>query len=276
MSQELPAAEAVADRLTAAIDFAQQGGDLTLDHFLAADLAVEHKSDNSPVTVADRDAESLIRDRINKSFPEDAVLGEEFGSTEGTTPFQWVIDPIDGTKSFICGVPLYATLIGVLYQKQPVIGVIYIPALQELAYASHQGGCFYRSRGGPLSPARVSDVGELKESVVLTSEVRSFSEARQPPASAVMEALERSCRFARTWGDAYGYLLVATGRAEVMIDPVVSLWDAAALQPVIEEAGGFFGDWQGVATVHHEEALATNGRVTSEVLAVTSPFARRD
>jgi histidinol phosphatase-like enzyme (inositol monophosphatase family) len=252
------------------VAIAREAGDITLKYFRRADLQVDRKADQSPVTIADRSAEELLRERIDKHFSEDGIIGEEFGAHDGKSGFQWILDPIDGTKSFIHGVPLYTTLIAVLYKGEPLVGVIHAPALAETVYAAKGGGCWH-VLGADSKPqrARVSSIERLSESLFVTTEIASFTTHRNKDALDVFLALQRAARLARTWGDGYGYLMVATGRAEVMIDPVVNIWDAAPLQTVIEEAGGHFTDWKGNPTIHAGEAIATNGRVTDEVLALT-------
>ena len=263
----------IADRLEFARTIAEEAGRLTLDYFRSDDLAVERKGDDSPVTAADRAAESLLRRRIEASFPGDAIVGEELGERPGTSPFRWVLDPIDGTKSFITGVPLYTTLVGLLEQtpegEESVLGVIHAPALGESVYAARGGGAWYEQGAGAATPARVSSIDTLSDAVFLTSDVRDFTAGRSTDAFGAYLALQNKARLARTWGDAYGYLLVATGRAEVMVDPVICLWDGAAVQPILEEAGGTFTDWQGKATVHCGEGIGTNRHVLDEVLAIT-------
>ena len=258
-------------RLESAVEFAREAGRSTLEFFRRQGLPVERKSDDSPVTAADRSAEQLLRALISAQYPRDSILGEEFGAVDGTSGYQWVLDPIDGTKSFIHGVPLYTTLVGILAEGEPQIGVIYAPACGELVYAAIGGGCWHvDERFGPAEPrpARVSEIANLRESLVLTSEIASFQKCRQPDASQVYAELQRTARLARTWGDGFGYLLVATGRAEVMIDPVMNLWDMAALLPVVEEAGGQFLDWNGQRTIQSADSLATNGLVTDAVMAI--------
>ena len=259
----------IAERLQFAVEIAREAGDLTLRHFRQAGLAVERKSDQSPVTIADRSAEELLRKRIAERFSADGIIGEEFGEVAGQSGYQWILDPIDGTKSFIHGVPLYTTLIAVLENDAPRIGVIHAPALGETVYAAKGSGCWYIG-GKAANPeaARVSSVASLAESLLLTTEVDGFRQRASGDATDRFMQLQRSARLARTWGDGYGYLMVATGRAEVMIDPIVNLWDAACLQPIIEEAGGQFSDWQGKPTIRAGEAVATNGRVGAEVLAI--------
>jgi histidinol-phosphatase len=179
-----------------------------------------------------------------------------------------VLDPIDGTKSFIHGVPLYTTLVAVLENDEPQVGVIHAPAVGETVYAAKGSGCWYTC-GSADSPqaARVSSVAALSEGLLLTSEVEGFRLRKSGDAMEVFMRLQRAARLVRTWGDGYGYLMVATGRAEVMIDSIMNLWDAAPLLPIIEEAGGHFSDWNGNLTVRNGEALATNTRVKNEALA---------
>jgi histidinol phosphatase-like enzyme (inositol monophosphatase family) len=257
----------IAERLQFAVEIAREAGDGTLRYFRRSDLAVERKADHSPVTIADRAAEELLRQRIGERFPRDAIIGEEFGDQTGESGFQWVLDPIDGTKSFIHGVPLYTTLVAVLQNDEPQIGVIHAPALGETVYAAKGSGCWYTC-GSANKPqaARVSTVTTLSESLLLTSELEGFRLRRSGDATDVFMRLQRAARVVRTWGDGYGYLMVATGRAEVMIDPIMNLWDAAPLLPILAEAGGHFSDWKGNATIRAGEALATSGRLSREVL----------
>jgi histidinol-phosphatase len=259
----------VSERLNFAVEIARAAGDLTLKYFRHHDLKVERKADTSPVTIADRSAEELLRERIGKRFPNDAIIGEELGISEGRSGYQWVLDPIDGTKSFIHGIPLYTTLVAVLRNGQPLIGVIHAPATGETVHAYSGGGCWYSpSPDAEPGPARVSKVARLEDCLLLTTEIESF---KKHPSSGALEffmRLQSTVRLARTWGDGYGYLMVATGRAEVMIDPLLNLWDAAPLQSIIEEAGGAFVDWNGKPTIRAAEAIATNGLVTDEVLAL--------
>lgn len=252
-------------RLELAVSAAREAGQSTLDHFRSDSLTVEIKSDRSPVTVADRGAEELLRSRIVAAFPEDAILGEEFGEQAGTSGYRWILDPIDGTKSFVAGVPLYGTLVAVEHGGRSVIGVIYVPALDEGVYAAVGRGAWQIRGADAPRAARVSPCAELGEAVLLTSEMRYPTPARQQ----VLGRLLESTRINRTWGDCYGYLLVATGRADVMIDPIMALWDIAALQPIIEEAGGRFTDWQGNPTIYSAEGVATNGRLHDAVLELT-------
>lgn len=255
-------------RLDLARSVARQAGDVTLDYFQRDDLRVEQKADDSPVTVADRKAETVIRARIAAEFPDDAIVGEETGTSEGTSGYVWAVDPIDGTKTFIAGVPLYTTLIGLLVRDRPVAGVVHAPAVDQMVYASAGQGAWLVSRDGPARRAEVSSLATLAEGRFVTTAVTSFTEYREVDALDVYLRIQKAAGLSRTWGDGYGYLLVATGRAEVMVDPILNVWDAAAVQMVIEEAGGIFTDWQGRATVHSGEGVATNGRVHDQVLSL--------
>ncbi|MCA9235043.1 MAG: histidinol-phosphatase [Planctomycetales bacterium] len=255
----------VQSRLEAAIVAARAAGALTLEHFRKTSLAVERKGDGSPVTVADRAAETLLRQRIAADFPADGILGEEFGEQPGSSDFRWILDPIDGTKSFITGAPLYTTLVAIMRGDEPVAGVIYAPATAEIVYAARGGGAWQAVGDAAPAAARVSPVSNLADATFLTTDVKAYGKIGRRD---VYQRLEAATRLARTWGDAYGYLLVACGRAEVMIDPEMNLWDAAALQPIIEEAGGRFFDWQGQPTVHTGNSVATNGAIAEEVIAL--------
>lgn len=253
------------DRLSFATTIARQAGELTLQHYRTKGLAIERKGDGSPVTIADQGAEKLLRSLIAQRFPDDEIVGEEFGTTPGTSGFQWILDPIDGTKSFVSGVPLYTTLVAVIRAQEPLLGVIFAPAVDEMVYAAKGQGCWHVVNSGEPQRCQVSQVSSLADAVFLSTCVRSFTKDREWDGRPVFDKLAESCRVSRTWGDAYGYLLVATGRAEIMIDPIMNLWDAAALMPIIEEAGGSFFDWQGRATVHSGEAVATNAALAEAV-----------
>ena len=252
-------------RLDLALAAAREAGQLTLGYFSRSDLAVELKADDSPVTIADREAEELLRARISAMFPDDAILGEEFPERPGTSGFRWILDPIDGTKSFIHGVPLYGTLVAVEFERRSVVGVIAIPALDECVYAAVGQGAWHVRGGGPPVRARVSQASQLADSLFCTSDDTHWRGCGRQTA---LERLQAAARLSRTWGDCYGYFLVATGRAELMVDPVMSVWDAAALQPVLEEAGGTFTNWRGEPTIHSGEGIATNGKILAEVLSL--------
>ncbi|HEY2826812.1 MAG TPA: histidinol-phosphatase [Pirellulales bacterium] len=250
-------------RLALACDLAKAAGQHTLKYFLQSDLQVDLKQDATPVTIADREAEQLIRQRISAAFPDDALLGEELGEQPGKSSWRWIIDPIDGTKSFIHGVPLYAVLIGIDFQEQPRIGVIHLPALNHTVYAAAGQGAWQDRANKTRQPVRVSQTKTLSHGLFLTSGVSGFHKRGAWPA---FECLTKTAKLTRTWGDAYGYMLVATGQAAAMVDPQMSIWDAAALLPILQEAGGTFTDWQGRPTIAAGEGIATNGLVLDEVL----------
>jgi histidinol-phosphatase len=260
----------ISHRWKLAVEIAREAGNSTLRYFRRG-VDFERKPDQSPVTIADREAELIARNHIHAAFPHDAVLGEEHGELPGTSGYRWIIDPIDGTKSFISGVPLYSTLVGIEFEGKAVIGVIYLPALDEGVHAARGGGAWYFSAGDDV-PTSVSTKGSLSDGLFVTSQVDSYFHRG---AGDVFHKLEKTAYVTRTWGDGYGYLLVATGRAEVMMDPIMQVWDAAAIQPIMEEAGGTFTDWQGEPTIFSGEGVATNKHVLEEVLSITRQAPRR-
>jgi len=267
MSEALP--KEIARRLELAISAGKEAGRLTLKYFQKANFQVERKSDASPVTIADRSAEQLLRDRISAAFAKDGVLGEELGTTAGSSGFNWILDPIDGTKSFISGVPLYGTMVAVEHEGRALAGLVYMPALGEGVFGSSGQGTWHFQADEQPQRCRVSKKSRLADGLFLTSQIDSFA---RRGAAAAYEALQRAAYISRTWGDCYGYLLVATGRAEVMVDPLMNVWDAAAVQPIVEEAGGTFTDWQGNPTIHAGEGVATNSLLLEEVLSITRRF----
>ncbi len=240
-----------------ALDAAWQAGRITLGYF-QADVVTERKADNTPVTIADRQAEQKLRELITRYWPDHGIVGEEFGQQASTSGFTWILDPIDGTKSFVHGVPLYAVLIALTDGQAPLIGVAHFPALGETVYAARGEGCYWNGRR-----ARVSTVSELKDAALLASDLNSFGTYGKAEA---WQRLVDATYIQRTWGDAYGYALVATGRAEIMVDPAMEIWDAGPLQVILEEAGGTFTDWQGTPTIYGGEAIATNGVLFDQVM----------
>lgn len=240
-----------------AIDAAWQAGRLTLGYFQTG-ISVDRKSDNTPVTAADRQAEQKLRELIARAWPDHGVIGEEFGVQPGPSGLTWILDPIDGTKSFVHGVPLYANLIALVDAQGPLVGVANFPALGEMVYAARGEGCYWNGRR-----AHVSAVNTLRDAVLLTSELDGFAPRGKDTA---WQRLIAATAIHRTWGDAYGYALVATGRAEIMVDPAMEVWDCGPLQVILEEAGGAFTDWRGTPTIHGREAIATNGLLHHAVL----------
>jgi histidinol-phosphatase len=250
-------AKTLRETLDFAVESAQLAGAFTLGYFNASP-PVELKADRTPVTAADRGAEERLRQRIERAFPTHGIVGEEFGVKAGTDPARWILDPIDGTVSFICGVPIYAVLVGFEWEGEAVAGVIHLPALGETVYAAKGLGCRWNGR-----PAHVSNVKDLSEARLVYAGIRHARKFGKGPE---VERLLAACGTERGFCDAYGYALVATGRAEISLDPVMALWDTAALLPVVTEAGGTLTDFSGTATHTAPEALATNGHLFDAVL----------
>jgi histidinol phosphatase-like enzyme (inositol monophosphatase family) len=236
-------------RIAPAAELARLTGDIALRHYRSR-LVVETKADGSPVTVADRAAEEAARGWVRRFFPEDGVLGEEFGEERPGARRRWIIDPIDGTKAFVRGVPLWGALVAICEGETVLAGAAYFPAAGELIAAAPGAGCWHNG-----TRCGVSTVASIDAATVLTTDTRVHG---QPARRAGWERLATAASVARSWGDCFGYLLVATGRAEVMCDPTLSPWDAAALQPIVQEAGGVFTDWEGRATAFGGSAVATN------------------
>jgi len=239
-----------------AADLVFRAGELTLQWFGSADLAVEHKGDGTPVTAADKAAERLIREHLERYRPDDAVIGEEEGAKDGTSGLRWFVDPIDGTKAFTHGVPLYSNLLAVEDEHGPLAAVVNIPALGELVWAGRGLGC----RSGDR-PCRVSGRDRVAGSYLSTGGFDYWDPA------ALMRVKESGLQM-RTWGDGYGYVLVATGRIEAMFDPIVSVWDMAPMPLLISEAGGRFSALDGTARTDAGSGLATNGVLHDEILSI--------
>jgi histidinol phosphatase-like enzyme (inositol monophosphatase family) len=257
-------AERVEDRLPEYLKFARElaieAGKIALKHFRAG-LTVECKTDGTPVTSADREVEWYIRAAINERYPYHGVLGEESGETNPAAPWRWIVDPIDGTQAFIHGVPLYTTLIALEHEGRSVLGVIHCPPLGETVAAAAGCGCFFDER-----PCRVSEVAELAQARVNVTDCAAFMKRAPKFATSLL----RSARMCRGWGDGFGYLLLATGRAEVSIDCGVSLWDCAPLKPIVEEAGGVYGDFAGAPLTSTGTVLASNGLLHRQLLSLAS------
>lgn len=250
----------LASLLEFAVDLASRAGRYTLGRFQKG-LEVERKADGSPVTEADRGAEALMRERITATFSAHGIVGEEFGITRPEAARKWILDPIDGTKSFAHGVPLYGVLVALEEREEAVLGVLHFPALgEETVYAAQGEGCWWNGRR-----CSVSATDSLEEALVLTTEAKTGDDSGRAEG---WNALKASARLARTWGDCYGHALVATGRAEAMVDPAASVWDAAALRPCVEEAGGAFSDWSARSTHRGGAAISTNAALAKPVRAL--------
>ena len=239
-----------------AVEAAERAGRVILGHY-QSDLRPESKGDGSPVTAADREGEELLRGFIEARWPADGILGEEHGSCRPQAPRCWVLDPIDGTRTFVRGVPLFGVLVALVERGTPVVGVVHFPALAETVSAARGLGCWWNGRR-----ARVSAIDRIEEALVLTTSVE-LDEAHGRGEG--WHRLRARAGMARTWSDCYGYALVATGRAEAMADPIMAPWDVAALVPVVEEAGGVFTDWDGRPGYPATSAVATNAALAAEV-----------
>lgn len=253
--------ESLRDYLDFAMETAWEAGRLTLGYFQTG-LRPDFKADESPVTIADREAEKLIRSRIEQRFPRHGIIGEEFGGLGQTDGYshRWLIDPIDGTRSFVRGVPLYGVLIGLEIEDKAEVGVAYFPAMGEIIGAATGEGCWWNGRR-----ARVSSAASLKEAIVSHYDAASFDRYGR---AAAWERLKKAAGYRAGWCDAYGYALVATGRVEVMLDPVIHPWDGGPFPPILQEAGGYFGDWRGNVTVYANESMATTQTLLPEVLRI--------
>ena len=253
---------ALDERVAPAAELARLTGDMALRHY-RSNLFVEIKPDGSPVTAADRAAEHAAREWVRRYFPADGVLGEELGEDQPAARRRWVIDPIDGTKSFVRGVPLWGSLVALCEGETVLAGAAYFPAVGELVAAAPGAGCWWNG-----SRCAVSSESSLGRATVLTTDER-FRE--RPERRAGWTRLSLAAAVSRSWGDCFGYLLVATGRAEVMCDPIMSAWDSAALQPIVQEAGGVFTDWNGRDTAFGGSAVATNSLLAPAVRELLSP-----
>jgi histidinol-phosphatase len=246
------------------MDLALQLADLadstTLPRFRNADLRVESKADGTPVTDADRRAESAIREALRERRPDHAVMGEEFGA-DGDSDWRWYIDPIDGTKNFSRGVPVWATLIALRRGETPMCAVVSAPALRRRWWASRGDGAHDES-GARL---RVSTIASLEDAYVSCSDIREFEATGH---EAAFRSLVARCRHIRAFGDFWSHMLVAEGAIDIGVEPVVNAWDVAAVQLIVEEAGGRFSDFDGVASIDTGNVIASNGLVHEQVLAL--------
>jgi len=242
--------------MEAAEAVARVAGAVALGYYRAG-VRVETKGDGTPVSVADRKAEEAARGWLEARFPGDGILGEELGTTRPAARRRWLLDPIDGTRTFVRRVPLWGTLVALAEGEEVLAGAAFFPAVEELLVAGRGAGCFWNG-----APAAVSSTARLEEATVLATDERFGGNVEQRTR---WSRLADGAALVRTWGDCYGYLLVATGRAEAMVDGLMAPWDAAALQPIIEEAGGVFTDWSGRRSAFGGSTIATNARLDTAV-----------
>lgn len=246
-------------RYEKAIEIAQEAAKVAMRYF-DTELDVELKGDESPVTIADRETELALREALTKAFPGDGFLGEEYGNTPGSTGYRWIIDPIDGTRSFIRGIPTWATLLGLEYKGELIAGVVEAAPFGHTYHALRGNGAYRNDRR-----IRVSDQSELSKALVFYSSITWFRDAKKE--REFLTLIERSDR-QRGYGDWYGFLLVAQGSGEVMIEHGVHAWDIGGILPVLLEAGGKMTDWEGRIDIQKPDVVATNGRLHEEVLAI--------
>jgi len=240
------------NRYETAVEAARRAGAVSLKYF-DTDVAVEWKADESPVTVADRETEQHLRSALHKAFPGDGFLGEEYGDTPGSTGYRWIIDPIDGTRSFVRGVPIWATMVGLEYKGEQIAGVVHLPALGQTYHALRGHGAYRDNR-----KIHVSTVNDLSQAHIYYSSLSWFMKAGKE--KAFIDLCAQSER-QRGFGDFYGFVLVAQGSGELMVEHGVHPWDVSALVPLIEEAGGRFSDWDGHVDIYRTDVLASNGKL---------------
>jgi histidinol-phosphatase len=247
------------NRYELAVEAARRAGQVAARYF-DGNFQVEWKSDQSPVTVADREAEQSLRTALQAAFPQDGFLGEEFGDTPGSSGFRWIIDPIDGTRNFVRGIPIWATLVGLEYRGEQIAGVVDVPCLGHTYRALRGDGAYRNERR-----IRVSHVADLGEAMVFYSSLSWFIKAgRRDDFLELTRRTERQ----RGFGDFYGHVLVAQGSGEAMVEHGVHAWDVAALKPIIEEAGGRYSDWDGVPSIDSVHVIVSNGKLHDEILSV--------
>jgi len=247
----------VKELLAFAAELALEAGAHTLKYFGGL-VDADSKGDGTPVTIADREAEQLIRARVEAKYPDHAVLGEEYGESNAGARVRWILDPIDGTKSFMHGVPLYGVLIGIEIEGESAVGVVNFPPLGEIVAAGRGLGCSWNGK-----PCRVSTVSRMEEAVICTTDVERLLSRPMGPG---WRRIQQRAAFSRTWGDCYGHALVATGRIEAQVDPVMASWDAGPFLTIATEAGGQFTTLDGRQTVHGGSGVSSNGLLHAEVL----------
>lgn len=245
--------------LDLAVELVRGASDITLRWFASRDLDVERKADGSPVTQADRATERWLREQLDKHVPDDGIVGEEEAPVAGRSGRRWILDPIDGTKAFTRGVPLYSTLLAYEDEHGPAIGVIGLPALRQVVYAGRGLGCWADGH-----PARVSDVDDVRRAYLTSSSFGHWSES-------ALLAVKRAGMDLRTWGDGYGYAMVATGRVEAMVDPSVELYDVAPMPVIMAEAGGRFTAFDGDPSPAAGSGIASNGHLHAKLLSLLNP-----
>jgi len=228
-----------------------------INSYFRSGVKVDSKSDSSPVTIADKKAEELMREEIMKKFPDHGIIGEEFGKHNESSDYQWILDPIDGTKSFICGTVTFGTLIALTFKGNPVLGVINQPVLKEFLIGDNN---FTELNGNKV---KVRETSKLSGAVLLGTDhfgIGQYFDQNK------FDTLARKVKLYRNWGDCYGYYLVATGFADIMIDPIMNIWDSMALIPVIKGAGGIITDYRGKDAISGTSIVASAPGIHSEII----------
>jgi len=245
---------------------AARSGEIINHHYSAAHLDVEMKDDETPVTRADREAEMLLRELIQKRYPDHGIIGEEFGAENSSAEFVWTLDPIDGTVSFASGCPLFGTLIGLLHENTPVLGAIHLPVLNQLCIGDDKQTLVNGQT------VQLRNVRRLADAIVLTTDILSVIRSNY---KAEFMKLFDAARLVRTWGDCYGYLMVASGKADIMLDLDMKIWDVVPLVPIIHSANGTITNWSGNDACQGTSCLATSPALHPQVLDIlTAPDCR--
>jgi len=253
--------------LALALELADAADTITLRRFGAVDLSVEAKPDLTPVSDADRAVESMLHDRLAELRPGDGMVGEEYGATGGNAERRWIVDPIDGTRNFVRGAPVWATLLALQDGDEIVLGVVSAPALGRRWWAVRGEGAWTKREGSSIRPCRVSKVAELDDAFVSYSSLHGWEERGRLDG---FLSLTRSVARTRGFGDFWSHMLVAEGAVDISCEPEVNLWDLAALQPIVEEAGGRFSDLSGVDRADGGSVVCSNGLLHDDVLALLS------
>jgi myo-inositol-1(or 4)-monophosphatase len=235
---------------------ANESSDIIKRYFRTS-INVENKADLSPVTIADKLAEEKMRQLIGKEFPAHGIIGEEFGNEKSVAEYVWVIDPIDGTKSFISGALSFGTLIALLKNGKPIIGVINHPILNEFLIGDDKN-CLLNGK-----KVQVRKCSEISQATLLTTDHLNIGKFKNQKR---FDKLTNEVKLYRNWGDCYGYYLLVTGYADIMIDPIMSIWDSMALIPIVNGAGGMITDYEGNDPVLGNSVVASNKEIHSEII----------
>ncbi len=255
------------DHLNFAIKATQASSKTTLGYF-AQSINYQCKDDGTPVTIADRNCETHLRNQIQAAYPNDSILGEEFDSVQGSSGYEWVIDPIDGTISFVQGVPLYGTMLGCIKDGQPILGVIVMPALNETVYAAKGLGCWHTTKNSAPKRVHVSTNDKIDESIINTTSMSYFT---TEPQRDLYNTLDQASKYTRGWSDCYGFVLLATGRVDAIIEPFLNLWDYAAAIPIIQESGAIWSDFANNQSLDTVEMIAANPQIHAQIMDLITP-----